>query len=147
MCQIFIKKGLVGRRFSALTVPSNAIFEIARNSPCNALITSTRTARCTVYVQYMYSIWTLPKRTNTVHILYIYCTTGGESGVENRFSGRFLGSFFGAGKAVRGEARRGAGQGAGSGFCVEDVRKILPFRQKCVSLHFRIRYRVEFQNI
>ena len=41
-----------------------------------------RTARCTVYVQYMYSICTLRKRTNTVHILYIYCTTGGAGGVK-----------------------------------------------------------------
>ncbi len=29
---------------------------------------------CTVFVQYMYSICTLLKRTNTVHILYKYCT-------------------------------------------------------------------------
>ncbi len=47
-----------------------------------ALIFTTCTARCTVYVQYMYSMCTLPKRTNTVHILYIYCTTGRE-GVLN----------------------------------------------------------------
>ncbi len=29
---------------------------------------------CTVFVQYMYSICTLLKRTYTVHILYKYCT-------------------------------------------------------------------------
>ena len=46
--------------------------------PHKPLIYSTRSARCTVYVQYMYSIWTLRKRTNTVHILYIYCTYDGE---------------------------------------------------------------------
>ena len=44
------------------------------------LIYSTRSARCTVYVQYMYSICTLRKRTNTVHILYIYCTYDGAGG-------------------------------------------------------------------
>ena len=52
------------------------------------LINNTSTARCTVYVQYMYSICTLRKRTNTVHILYIYCTTGSAGGQKNRFSGR-----------------------------------------------------------
>ena len=34
----------------------------------------TTTGRCTVYVQYLYSICTLTKRTNTVHIVYKYCT-------------------------------------------------------------------------
>ena len=31
--------------------------------------------RCTLYVQYLYSICTFIKRTSTVHILYKYCTT------------------------------------------------------------------------
>ncbi len=47
-----------------------------------ALIFTTCYACCTVYVQYMYSMCTLPKRTNTVHILYIYCTTGGEGALK-----------------------------------------------------------------
>ena len=41
-------------------------------------------ARCTVYVQYMYSIWTLRKRTHTVHILYIYCTYDGACSENQR---------------------------------------------------------------
>ena len=47
-----------------------------------ALIFTTCYARCTVYVQYMYSMCTLPKRTHTVHILYIYCTYDGEGALK-----------------------------------------------------------------
>ncbi|MBQ6096728.1 MAG: hypothetical protein IJK99_03170, partial [Bacteroidales bacterium] len=45
----------------------------------------TFSARCTVYVRYLYSICTLSKRTNTVHILYIYRTTGIAGAVNEAF--------------------------------------------------------------
>ncbi|MBQ6237779.1 MAG: hypothetical protein IJK07_06140 [Bacteroidales bacterium] len=55
--------------------------ETPRIAGYNSLFLSTSTARCTVYVRYMYGICTLPKRTNTVHIAYIYRTTGREKPV------------------------------------------------------------------
>ena len=58
-----------------------------------ALIFTTCYARCTVYVQYMYSICTLRKRTNTVHILYIYCTTG-STGANNQAVARAFFALF-----------------------------------------------------
>ena len=74
--------------------PKGGVCRTVKTSPagrfCIAdklLIASSCSARCTVYVQYMYSIWTLPKRTNTVHILYIYCTTDGEGGFSIYVSG------------------------------------------------------------
>ena len=50
----------------------------------------TFSARCTVYVRYLYGICTLSKRTNTVQIAYIYRTTGsagtGKQAVRNGIS-------------------------------------------------------------
>ena len=74
--------------------PKGGVCRTVKTSPegrfCIAdklLIASSCSARCTVYVQYMYSMCTLPKRTNTVHILYIYCTTDGEGGFSIYVSG------------------------------------------------------------
>ena len=37
----------------------------------------TNSGRCTIYVQYLYNICTIGKRTYIVQVLYIYCTTTG----------------------------------------------------------------------
>ena len=79
---------------------------------------------CTVYVQYMYSICTLRKRPNTVHILYIYCTTGREGAPFQGFaSGR------------KGPMAQGVG---GGGFWRKKwifLRRGLQFREKLLPLH------------
>ena len=51
---------------SGKTVPS-----FTQNKAFSPKIRCTFFARCTLYVRYMYSICTLLKRTNTVHIAYI----------------------------------------------------------------------------
>ena len=40
-------------------------------------LVKTNSGRCTIYVQYLYNICTIGKRTNIVQVLYIYCTTTG----------------------------------------------------------------------
>ncbi len=89
LCRTFLEKtaekwridGLANGQISAPTPRTKTIFS------------STFTARCTVYVQYMYSICTLRKRTNTVHILYIYCTTGGEGTANTKLSTTYKTAF------------------------------------------------------
>ena len=53
------------------TRPIKRQMALRSQRPSKYLITSTRSARCTLYVRYMYGICTLRKRTNTVHIAYI----------------------------------------------------------------------------
>ena len=68
--------------------------ETSGNSLYKHLISSTGSDTCTVLVRYMYSICTLAKRTNTVHILYIYCTYAREGALKSCISARYTILFF-----------------------------------------------------
>gem|GEM_PF-3334992 len=60
--KIFSEKRLFLPRINPLTSPQK---------------NRTNSVRCTIYVQYLYNICTIGKRTNIVQVLYIYCTYDG----------------------------------------------------------------------